>query len=265
MKQPLLKGKAPIKKIKSAGGNASKCGSEKDHIERIVAREQIELFCKIVRNELPKKIADIDQLRRKEFNYDGMKQKCLTGEAELKRHFVELNSRAEVEAYQAMYTLADLSSSSFLFPNGFVHANLAVDNLVKVLMEQLEDLQRMTTECTFALELAVPPYEKRSAFEYSLLQDIRNEFVHARQWAVSQHTVVESQVLDFHAKEMISIACNPQYEDRRKAFIRSEKKQLKELITVINYLFFVCMGLLGVVCKNGDKLGLLLTKTHANL
>ena len=266
MKQPPLKGKSTLKKVKSASDKPSKSCLAKDPTDQAsVIREQIMLFFKIVRNDLPKKIAEVDQLRRKEFTYERLKQKCLTGKAELKQHFVELNSRNEVDDYQKLYTLSDLSANSFLFPNGLVQANHCLDELVKVLANHREDLQRFTFECTFALELAVPAYEKRSAFEYSLLQNIQHEFASVSQWANSQHSELDTVALDFHAQEMLKIAYYPQHEDRRKAFIRHEKKQLKELAEVANYLFFQCTSLLDVVCKNGDKLGLLLCKARSGL
>lgn len=268
MKQPALKGKAPIKKAISAVAQRVRrhtSDTEKEPVDRVLTREQIDLFCKLVRTELPKKIAEIDQLRRREFNYERMKQKYLMGEGELKKNFVAPHSRTEVDAYQEMYILADLSSESFLFPNGLIPANHAMDELVKILVEHLENLQGLTSQCLFALELAVPPYEKRSAFEYSLLQDITTEFVNVSNWALSQHASLHSSVLDFHGKEMISIACYPQYEDRRKAYIRSEKKQLKELIAIVNNFFFVSMNLFDVVCKNGDKLTSILYKARTGI
>lgn len=255
MKLPKLKGKVSLKK--------SSPDRDKEPIERALVREQVDLFCKIVNNEMPKKIEQIDDLRRKEFNYERMKQHCLTAEAELKRYFPELNSRADVDQYQQLYSVADFSTNSFLMPNGLIPTNRALDELVELILDQLKDLQQFMFECCLTIDLVVPSYEKRSASEYSLLQDIRAEFRAVQTWASEQYGQVKFQSLDLHAGEMSKIATYPQYEDLRKVTIRREKKHLKELVSVVNHLFFQYMHLFDVVCKNGDKLGLLLRKARA--
>ncbi|KAI2798326.1 hypothetical protein RDWZM_004682 [Blomia tropicalis] len=256
-----LKGKKPSPIGKNRKRQSSN-EDEKEPIDRTVVREQIDQFVRILMKDFPRKIVEIDQLRRKEFNYERMKLKCLTTETELERYFPKLNSKVEIDKYQQMYTIADFSSCSFLFPNGMIPINRSADELVQILLDQLEDLQRYLFECCMTIELIIPSYEKRSAFEYSLLQDLLSEFRRVLKWANTQYGTAETLILDFHGQEMIKIANYPQYEDLRKAFIRSEKKQLKELVTIVNYLFFLYLTMMDIVCKNGDKLGMLLTKAR---
>ncbi len=255
-----LCGKSPLKQLNKTNNNTP---DKEEDIARLVAREQIDLFTSIVQKELPKMIIDIDRMRQNEFKHERLSAKCLAGDAELKQHLLAPNTRAEVDAYIELYSLADCSNFGFLFPRGSVPVNSAVVEKVNLLLEQLHQLAEHCAQCVFALKLSVAPYEKRTAFEYSLLQDIMAEFEGVGCWAKHQHAEQSTLFLNWHASELIELVRFPQYEDRRKAYLRGEQVQLKALCSVLNQLFFCTVSLYDTVVKNGHKLGDILSKARA--
>ena len=262
-----LCGKSPLKKLNRAKGKKShqegKKEEEEEDIGRLVTREQIDLFTRIVQQELPKMIVDMDRLRQNEFKIEHLMAKCLSGAAELSQHLLAPNSRAEVDAYIELYSLADCSNFGFLFPRGPVSVNQAVVEVVNLLLEQLHQLAEHCTQAAFALKLAVAPYSKRTAFEYSLLQEVTGEFEGVGSWAKHQYAEQSTLFLNWHASEMVDLVRFPQYEDRRRAYLRGEQVQLKALSSVFSQLFFATVSLYDTVVKNGHKLGDILGKARA--
>lgn len=259
-----LTGKSPLKQVKSELNRAkgkSASDDEKD-IGRLVTREQIDLFKNIVQKELPKMIIELDGLRRNQFKHETLMKKCLSGASELEKHFLVPHTRAEVDSYLQLYSLADFCDYSFLFPNGVVPVNSAVHETVSILLEHLHTLAEHCNQCVFALNLAVPPYEKRTAFEYSLLEEIKTEFESVGSWAKNAHAEQSTLFLNWHASEMASLLRSPQYEDRRKAYLLGEQVQLKAFVSLLNQIFFCTVNLYETVCKNGHKLGAILSKAR---
>lgn len=259
-----LTGKSPLKQVKSELNRVkgkSVSDEEKD-IGRVVARQQFDLFKSIVQEELPKLIVELDGLRRNQFKHEQLMKKCLCGASELQQHLLAPHSRSEVDAYLELYSLADFSDYGFLFPKGSVPVNNAVVEMATILLEHLHTLGEHCSQCVFALNLAVPPYEKRTAFEYSLLEEIKSEFEAVGSWAKHGHTEQSTLFLNWHASEMVNLMRTPQYEDRTKAYLRGEQVQIKAFDVLLSQLFFYTVNLYETVCKNGHKLGPILSKAR---
>lgn len=230
-------------------------------IDSVIIVEQIDKFKDIITKVFPKRIAQTDELLRKDFNLEHLKKFMIT-EKEIEKAFPVLNNKKDIDEYRRLYALTLNYEEQFLFPNGLFAANRHLERLIDLVMGQFKELYECLHECCFTIELLLPRYEKRNVFEYSFLNDTLQSFKEHETTAFHRYKELYKRYYDYRASVVYRIAKNPQFEDYRKLLLWKEYETIIDLIDLETNLFYFYLCLMDMVVKNGDKFALHLNKAY---